>query len=228
MGVIWAAVLLGFVPDLPRYFHESPPPPSILHFHAAVFFLWLILVTLQILWIETRKFRLHRQMGWLTVGVSALMVPSVLIAALVDQARQVGHPDYAPQFLATEFAEAASFCILMTAGVIFRRNPPAHKRLMLLSVISISDAGSARIFLYTFPIHFPGVAGFFVQAFWGNALILIAIAAWDFYRRGRLHPAVLYGAALIWTVEITATILNFSPTWHRAMARLVSAWGHAG
>jgi hypothetical protein len=60
--------------------------------------------------------------------------------ALVDQVRQVTHPDYAPQFLALEFEEMITFSIFMTAGVIYRRNPAAHKRLMLLSAVAISDA----------------------------------------------------------------------------------------
>jgi len=57
--------------------------------------------------------------------------------------RQVTHPDYAPQFLALEFEEMIAFSVFMTAGVIFRKNPPAHKRLMILSAVAISDAGNA-------------------------------------------------------------------------------------
>jgi hypothetical protein len=34
--------------------------------------------------------------------------------------------------------------------------------------------------------------------------------------------------ARLWTGEIVATILNFSPTWRDLMVRLVNAWGYAG
>jgi hypothetical protein len=95
-----------------------------------------------------------------TVAVSVLVVPLGLAAALVDQARQVAHSDYA--------------------------------------------------------------------YFWGIFLILIAMAAWDLWRRRRIHPAVLFGAAVLWTGEIITTILNLSPTWRDVMVRLVSAWGYAG
>jgi hypothetical protein len=147
IGVVWAAILAGFGMDFARYQGEAPPPPSVLQFHAAVYVLWLGLVTLQILWVEMGNLRRHKQLGWLTVAVSVLMVPLGLAAALVDQARQVTHPDYAPQFLALEFEEMITFSIFMTAGVIFRRNPAAHKRLMILSAVAISDAGFARIWL---------------------------------------------------------------------------------
>jgi len=228
IGLVWAGMLGGFGLDFTRYLGETPAPPFILHFHAAVYVLWLGLVSFQILWIETGNVRRHIQLGWATAGLSVLMVPLGLAAALVDQARQVGHSDYAPQFLALEFEEMIAFCVFMTAGVIFRWNAAAHKRLMLLSAIAISDAGFARVWLMGIKKELPGLFGWWVQYFWGIFLILVAMAAWDLWRRRRIHPAVLFGAALLWTGEIIVTVLNFSPTWRQAMVRLVAAWGYSG
>ncbi len=224
--MVWTAVLAGFGLDFARYLGETPSPPPILHVHAAVYVLWLGLVTLQILWVEMGNVRRHKQLGWLTVAVSALMVPLGLSAALVDQARQVTHPDYAPQFLALEFQEMIAFSVFMTAGVIFRRSPAAHKRLMILSAVAISDAGFARIWLIGIKTEIPGLFGWWLQSFWGIFLILVAMGVWDLWRLRRIHPAVLFGAALLWTGEIVTTILNFSPTWREIMVRLVNAWGY--
>jgi hypothetical protein len=228
IGVVWAAILAGFGLDFARYLGEAPTPPFILHFHAAIYVLWLALVTLQILWVEVGKLRWHKQLGWLTVAVSVLMVPLGLTAALVDQVRQVTHSDYAPQFLALEFEEMIAFSVFMTAGVIYRRSPAAHKRLMLLSAVAISDAGFARIWLMGIKTELPGLFGWWLQYFWGIFLILVAMGVWDLWRRGRIHPAVLFGAAFLWAGEIIATILNFSPTWREMMVRLVNAWAYAG
>jgi len=159
IGVVWAGMLVGFGLDFVRYLGETPAPPVILHVHAAVFVLWLGLVTLQILWVEMGNLRRHKQLGWLTVAVSVLVVPLGLAAALVDQVRQVAHPDYAPQFLALEFEEMIAFSILMAAGVIFRKNPAAHKRLMILSAVAISDAGFAPIWLMGIKTEIPGAFG---------------------------------------------------------------------
>ena len=228
IGVVWAAILAGFGMDFARYAGEAPPPPFILHVHAAVYVLWLGLVSFQILWVEMGNLRRHKQLGWLTVAVSVAMVPLGLAAALVDQARQVAHPDYAPQFLALEFEEMIAFSVFMTAGVIFRKNPAAHKRLMILSAVAISDAGFARIWLIGIKTQLPGLFGWWLQYFWGIFLILVAMGVWDLWRRGRIHPTVLFGAVLLWTGEIITAVLNFSPTWRDMMVRLVNAWGYAG
>jgi hypothetical protein len=167
------------------------------------------------------KIRRHKQLGWLTVAVSVLMVPLGLAAALVDQVRQVTHPDYAPQFLALECEEMITFSVFMTAGVILRRNPAAHKRLMIFSAVAISDAGFARIWLIGIKTELPGLFGWWLQYFWGIFLILVAMAAWDLWRRRRIHPTVLFGAAFLWTGEIITTVLNFSPAWRDLMIRLV-------
>jgi hypothetical protein len=119
-------------------------------------------------------------------------------------------------------------CRVGSAGVIFRRSPAAHKRLMILSAVAISDAGFARIWLIGIKTEIPGLFGWWLQYFWGIFLILVAMGVWDLWRRRRIHPAVLFGAALLWAGEIVTTILNFSPAWREIMVRLVNAWGYAG
>ena len=138
------------------------------------------------------------------------------------------YPDYAPQFLALEFEEMIAFTVFMTAGVIFRWNAAAHKRLMVLSAVAISDAGFARAWQMGIKVELPGPFGWWLQFFWGIFLMLVAMAAWDLWRRRRIHPAVLFGAALLLTGEIIVTVLNFSPAWRQAMIRLVAAWGYSG
>ena len=58
--------------------------------------------------------------------------------------------------------------------------------------------------------------------------MLISMAAWDLWRRKRIHPAVLFGMAVLWGGQIVVTALNFSPGWKSAMAALVKAWAYTG
>jgi hypothetical protein len=228
IGIVWAAILGGFGLDFTRYLHESPPPPIILHIHGAAYVVWLVLVSTQIFLVEAGNVRLHMRLGWATAIFSAVLVPLGLVAALVDQARQAGHPDYAPQFLSLEFEEMIAFSTFMIAGLLTRRNLAEHKRFMILSAVAISDAGFARISLMGTTYTFAGPFGWWLQYFWGITLMLIAMLAWDWFKHKRVMRPVIWGAALLWTGEAVATILNFSPAWKASMARLVKIWGYVG
>jgi hypothetical protein len=228
MAIVWAAILGGFGIDFLRYLHETPPPPLVLHIHGAAYVVWLVLVSVQIFLVETGDVRLHMRLGWATAIFSAVMIPLGLAAALVDQARQVDHPDYAPQFLALEFEEMIAFSTFIVAGLLTRRNPAEHKRFMILSAVAISDAGFARIWLTKINYTFPGPFGWWLQYFWGITLLLIAMLAWDWFKHKRVMRSVFWGAALLWGGEVIATILNFSPAWKSSMIALVKMWGYTG
>jgi hypothetical protein len=207
---------------------ERPAPPLILNLHGIAYVVWLGLVTTQILLVETGRVRLHRQLGWWTAGLSAVMAPLGLTAALVDKARVFSHPDADLGFLALEFEEMFAFSTFIIAGLLWRKDMAAHKRLMIRAAVSISDAGFGRVWQMGFKVVPPGPLGWWVQFFWGIALLLIAMMAWDLWRRRRIHPAVLFGAAVPWGGEAVATTLYFTPAWTTAMTGLVRAWGYAG
>ena len=225
MTIIWAAILIGFALDFTRYLHETPPPPAILHIHGAVYVMWLILVSMQIFLVQAGNIRFHMRLGWAVAIVSAAMVPLGLVAALVDQARQAGHADYAPQFLALEFEEMFAFSTFIIAGLLTRRSLAEHKRWMILSAVAISDAGFARIWVMGINHTLPGPFGWWLQYFWGISLMLIAMLAWDWFRHKRVMRSVIWGAAVLWGGEIVVTILNFNPAWKSSMVSLVRMWG---
>ena len=50
LGVLWAGMIAGFGLDLPFYLHATPRPSWILHAHAAVFTIWMLVLTTQGRW----------------------------------------------------------------------------------------------------------------------------------------------------------------------------------
>ncbi len=120
------------------------------------------------------------------------------------------------------------FSILLTLAVRMRRDLAAHKRLMMLLTVVLLDPGTSRAFGFFSPIHPAGAFGWWLNYFWGNAALLLAMMAWDRWHHGRVHPALLVGGALLAAGEAAAVALEFSPWWHVAAGRLVAAWGWAG
>ncbi len=228
IALVWAGMIAGFAPDMKRFATETPPPPLILHVHGFVYFAWLAAVTAQIALIEVKRPALHRTVGWWLVGLSAAIVPLGLVAAMVDMARGALHTPYAPEFLGLEFQAPLIFCVLLWLAVEMRRDFAAHKRLMMLLTVVFLDPGTSRAFGFFSPIHPAGPFGWWLNYFWGNAALLVAMMGWDLWRHRRVHPALLYGGGLIAIGEAVAVILEFSPWWHIAAAHLVSAWGWMG
>ena len=231
--VLWIALITvitiaGFLPDIARYRAEVPPPPFILHFHGFTYSLWLILVGLQIALIEVKKPRIHMQLGWWLVGLSVALVPIGLIAAMVDMARQVAHSDYEPQFLGLEFQSMLVLALLIAAGTLLRSDLAAHKRLMVLAAINLLDPGASRLFTLFSPWKPGGIFGWWLKYFWANALMVLALIAWDLWKRRKVHPALLWGGALLAAGELVAVWLEFAPWWRPISARLVTLWAWPG
>ncbi len=225
---IWALAIFGFGADASRYLHESPRPPLILDLHGAIAVIWLGLVSTQILLAERGDIRLHRKLGWATVGLSAAMAPLGVIAAMVDMARQVTHPDYAPQFLGEEFQDVFAFTVLTVAGILTRKTRAEHARFMILAAVALMDVGPGRIASNLVGAAPTGPLGVWAEFYWGTALVLVAMLAWDLIKHHRVTRAVAVGAALMWGGEALVSVLYFNPAWKAAAAGLVKAWGWTG
>jgi hypothetical protein len=228
IAMIWTFVLFGFGADVARFLHESPPPPLVLDLHGLFSVFWLGLVSTQVVLAETGKIRLHKELGWATIAVSAIMVPFGFVAAMVDMARQAVHPDYAPQFLGEEFQDIFAFTVCTIAGVITRKARIDHSRFMVLAAVALADVGPGRIASNLLNPTPTNPLEVWLIYYWGTALLLIAMLAWDLFKYRRVTGSVMFGAALLWGGEALASVLYFVPAWKTAMAGLVHAWGWMG
>jgi hypothetical protein len=58
----------GFAVDFSRYLQENPAPPRIVHVHAAVFTVWMLLLTAQVLLVLGNRVAWNRRLGWFAAG----------------------------------------------------------------------------------------------------------------------------------------------------------------
>jgi hypothetical protein len=211
LGILWVGMIAGFGVDFPRYLHENPPAPKITYLHGAIFTGWMLLLTAQVLLVVGDRVKIHRTLGWVTAGWGCLMAvfgPWAVIASdVVNLHSQIGDPP----FLSVNIVDLAGFVIFVGWGMVLRKNPTAHRRIMILSTVALADPGFSRFtaFLWPEPIS---VFPMFIFTFYGNLILMVAMAAWDWWR-GRLMRQFVVGASALTASLYIASFLYFWPPW---------------
>ena len=222
LGFLWTALIAGFGVDLSRFALEVPPAPRVIYVHAAVFIGWMLLLTTQVLLVLGDRVAWHRRLGWFTAGWAGLMVVMGPWAALASQSLDLHGPEYNPPFLAVQFGDITAFVILVAWAISLRKNPAAHKRVMILSTIALIDAGFGRFSGWIWPKDPQSVIVWFFWDFYGNVFMLLLIAAWDCWR-GRLMKQFVIGAAGLVAFECLQTFLYHWGPWKTFTTALILA-----
>src|SRR5439155_21803664 len=125
----------------------TPPLTPVLWAHGLVFTTWMLLFFTQTVLIAARRTDVHRKLGAVGVTVAVAMLSLGTSQAIISL--KLDHtplPGISPQsFLVLPIFGMVVFAILVTAGILNRRMPETHKRLMLLATIALLDAPLARV-----------------------------------------------------------------------------------
>jgi hypothetical protein len=224
LAILWAGMIAGFGTDASRYLHLKPPPPIIVHVHAAVFTVWMLLLTAQILLVVGNRISMHRKFGVIAVGWACLMAfmgPAAFISVAAQAAKL--HGPFPDPFVSVNIVDIGGFLVLLAWGIALRKNPAAHKRMMILATVSLADPGFNRFIGYIIPAEPHSVLTWFLYAFYGNVLLVVLMAAWDWYR-GRLIRSFLVGAAGLLAAEYLASALYFWKPWQQLTLGWVTVW----
>jgi hypothetical protein len=210
-GITVAMMLTAFAGFAPSFYlrsasHAGPPLTTLVIFHGMLMTAWMLANVLQTSLIAGGSRQLHRRLGWVFAALAALIVvtgPEVGIAAIKRGAVPPGLT--AEQFLVLPMAGALMFAIFVTAGVLRRSDAQAHKRLMLLSTISVMDAAIARMpgMLEAGPLAFFALA---------DAFIIVGIA-YDIFSRGRVHGVWIWGGLAILVSQVLRLVISSTQAW---------------
>jgi uncharacterized membrane protein YozB (DUF420 family) len=209
---MFAAVFLGFARSffLRPWFPGVPAPTErIFYVHGAAFTAWCLLMVAQPLLVARGRTDLHRRIGTVGGVLAAAMVVLGVIGSLVAAARPngfIGVPIPPLQFLAVPLFDMALFAVFVALAITWRRDLQCHKRLMILASVNLLGAGIAR---WPFAFMEVGPAAYFGLA----DLFIVALAAWDFASRGRLHPATLWGGLAIVVSQPLRLVLSGTAAW---------------
>ena len=215
VALIWFAALMGFVPDVIRKFQKQGfDYPLAVHFHAAVYVSWLILLAVQTTLIGKGRVALHRRLGMFGAALAPLVVLTGIVATYVVENRMLGTPRADPAFISTLLVDVLNFASLATAALVLRGDAAAHKRLMLLATMSLLQAAFIRWWGPAMYAAFGrGFLGGWMADYLGVSLLVLGLGVYDLVTRNRLHPAYLLGAIWILSWQFIAKWLYVSPWW---------------
>jgi hypothetical protein len=222
-ALVWVGVLSGFGTDSVHHVRKyGLDYPLIVHFHAVAFVGWLALFTVQVALIRSGRADIHRRLGIAGAVLAAIMVVLGPATALVVDAARFSATGRTPEFLAVQFTDILAFFGLTASGLAMREVPSAHKRLMLLGLIYISDAGFARLLngVVAAPLG-EGIWGEIAALYFGSDLLMLGLGLYDLGTRGRLHPAYIAGVVWVIALQCTALVLLGSPTWKALSLHLI-------
>jgi len=116
LAACWLGVLFGFYRASSLRFagHADYPAPPILVAHAILFSAWLALLTTQILFVRTKRLRLHKKLGRVAIVLVPLMVYSAVAAEVHSQRFYIQRHDDDLHFFILPLFYAAAFGVLGT------------------------------------------------------------------------------------------------------------------
>ncbi len=224
--IAWVGILMGFGGDIAQHIEKNRPPyPFIVHVHGAVFTGWLVLFTVQVLLVRWRKLKVHRQLGLAMAGVALMMVFLGPATALHMEHLKMNQPGTDPAFLSIQLTDLIAFAGLIAAGLMRRKDPASHRRLMLLGTLYITDAGFARWMGDALSAAFGGgVPGFWAACYAHTTVLMLSLGVYDLVTRRRLHPAWIFGMMWIAANQVTAIALHEAPWWGEFAKKVIAAF----
>jgi hypothetical protein len=194
----------------------SPSLPALVHVHAIVFTVWILLFLVQTTLIAADRPHLHRRLGVAGAGLALVMfIVGVLTA--VKGARDGWNPGgpYPDSlaFLIVGLVDVAIFAGFVGAGLYFRRRPELHKRLMLL--------GTVGGLMWPAITRMPYVAGRPILMFGLLGALVLASAVRDVSQRSPVRVVSLWGGLLILAAFPIRMAIGLTASWHAFATWLV-------
>lgn len=206
-------------------------PPFIVHFHAASFSLWLLLLLAQATLMYIKRPELHKRLGL----VSFVLAPCVLISMFGIEVFYVNHvlapADTSPEEI-TEYKRNISDILLihgvsylffpsfyLWAILVRQKDSESHKRLMLLATQVLMIPALGRLIGFSQVLPDLGFNTIDARHFYMLLLIVPAVVH-DSARNGMPHRTYLIGLALIGIWVVAAHYLWGSPWWVETAPKL--------
>ena len=203
-----AAIFYGFA----HTYFAAPLPNLLVHVHAAFFSAWVVLIVVQSGLASIGRLRRHRSLGMIGFGIAiGMAILGTMTARFALSAHRMGTDVPPLQFHFVQVSAVLfAFPLLVLLAFLYRRNPQAHKRLIILATLTIADAGIDRWpIMQTLPNYL-----IWVTAIISSYIVLMAI--YDLFALGRLHKVTLWGGVLFIAFREGRWYIGGTHTWEVA------------
>jgi hypothetical protein len=214
--VILATVLFGFAKT---YFLAgmvtAPLPNKLIHIHGAAYTIWLVLLFVQLAFISTHHVKWHMKLGLFGFWWAVLMVVLGYLAA-VDALHRGSAPlglD-AATFFVIPMSGMLDFSVLTFLSYWFRRNAEAHKRLIIIATVVLTNAAVGRWPIHILQAH-PPLQDVVMASF------LLIIVVYDRISLGRFSKATLWASLFVVLTNALRVPIGLSHPWHAMVQHLL-------
>jgi hypothetical protein len=224
-----AFVLIAFGGFIPTYWAKladgSFGGNPILHVHGALFFGWTLFFLVQTSLVAAGRTIDHRAWGLAGISLATAMGFTIVLAAInsIKAAELIGMGDGARRFMIVSMLGLVCFAAFFALAIVNNRQAETHKRLMILAMIPLMHAATARVFaLFLTPPGAVGPPPVFVSVPPGLLVDLLLVVAMvhDWRTLGRPHKVYLIGLPVLIAVQVLSVPLSATPGW-MAIARAV-------
>lgn len=211
-ALLIAMAVIGFWPQYYRRLLrggalEGAAAEPLVHVHSSLFLGWLGIILFQAALVDRRRTGVHKRIGpWLAgIGYAAAAVGAVAgLNLAAAQVRRGGALDAAAVFVAAPLLDMIMFTGFLTASIVWRRRPEAHKRLILFTGYSFAFVGLVRYL----------VRSGLTENLWVATVLLILpillCIAWEGATRRRVHAAWWIGLG-VFTARLVLELLAMLP-----------------
>ena len=231
--IAWAAIISGFSYDIAqRSIHGTLHFPAIIHIHALAFVAWLVLFTTQVLLVRTSNLALHKKLGLISFGLVPVMLILGIAAAIVSQRVEWGTPNSDLHFTVVQFGDMLLFGCVAGAGIYLRKNYVAHKRLMLLATLILTDAGFGRWLMikatplfgddfFKYTTLSQGFGRFWAYEVLPTLILILALGVYDLITRKQVNNRYMWAVGFYLLVTAVEGYLYYNDTWFTMMKHLI-------
>jgi hypothetical protein len=188
----------------------APLPNALVHVHGGAFTLWMVLYLVQSALVSAKRVAWHRTLGTIAFCLPPIMI-ALGVAAALDSLRRGLNIGGLPSTvsLAIPLFNIATFAVVILAAFRARRRPDAHKRLIVIATIGLTEAAIGRFPLWTRMGIPPAVWNVLILG-----LLLLLVVGYDLFALRRVHRTTMWAAPFTWVLAAVAVPIGMTPLWH--------------